>query len=325
MNVDIPNLLRALGIEARDHNGELWAPCPYPGHDENEPSWSIRWDGPGGLKNGHNSCFGCQEAGGPIHLVKRINGFQLSSTAREWIIKRGLDLGNKAPMRARVVIRGATTTGMKQPHGVHTGPLDAWITPSRRYAVARRITDDQVERWGLGYGTHGTYMARLYIPTHDAHGALVNWTLREFHGEGARYINPESGEGADKAAIFGERYWPPTPASRSLATLVVCEGELNGLAIERAGAPYFGALGGSKVDPRQLLRISQFGSIVLASDVDQAGNAVAMALKASLTRWRNVRRVPFPPRMDACDIEAHNGIDALEELLWDTRQHGSTN
>ena len=52
MNVDVPNLLRALGItEFKEHRGELWARCPFPGHKDADASWSICWN-PGGPRNG---------------------------------------------------------------------------------------------------------------------------------------------------------------------------------------------------------------------------------------------------------------------------------
>jgi len=313
LNVDVPNLLAALGItDWKERNGEIWAPCPYPGHPEKEPSWSIRWDGPQGQRNGRNHCFGCHAEGGAIHLVKEVIGFDLYPVAAEWITDKGLDIDDVAPMAARLVVRGERGVGMLPPRGTETGPLSGWVTPPRRYAERRGITPDQVERWALGYGVAGRMTARLYLPTYDVKGRLLNWTARSINGREPRYRNPDEGEGANLASVFGERYWPEHPGR---STLVLCEGELNALAVERAGAEFVGALGGSKVDARQLLRVSRFAKVILATDVDRAGSAAAATLKASLVRWRNVARVEFPPGLDPCDIEAREGIEALGDLL----------
>lgn len=315
INPDVPNLLKALKIEGRLINGEFWACCPYPGHTEKTASWSIRWDGPMGQENGINSCFGCKCGGGVVSLVKACLGLRTNIVAIEWIRDKGLDLGGRAPMRTRLVINDRIT-GLKEPPGIKIAPLDQWATPARRYALQRNLTEEQVDWWGLGYGTVGNKLGRLYIPTYNRYGELVNWNMRKFHnGDGPKYLNPTESEGAKMSSVFGEQGWPESRAEMKTSTLVLCEGELNALACERAGVEYVGAIGGSDIDPGQLLRFGRFGRIILALDVDAAGSKATAALKASLVRWRDVGRLALPERKDPCDIEDDYGIDTLSEML----------
>lgn len=313
MNVDVPNLLRALQVDYRQRGDELWAPCPYPGHSENEPSWSITWEGPAGQRNGMNHCFGCDRGGSAVKLVQEVIGFALRSSALRWIKDRSLDLDGAAPSAVELRLCSAAGGACAMPQGVRVEPLQRWVTPARRYAQRRGITAQQVQRWGLGHGVTGRCAHRLWLPTYDASGRLRNWTARTYlRSDELRYLDPNETDNANRGAVFGERYWPADPSTEEL---VLCEGELNALACERAGARYVGAIGGSKVDARQLLRISRFGAVVVATDVDRAGSAAANALRAALSRWRGVRRVAFPAGADPCDVEADRGQSGLAELL----------
>ena len=105
VNVDVPRLLVALGItDFRDQGGEIWAPCPYPDHNEKTPSWSISVDDSDPIRNGFNHCFGCHEQGGPVRLVAEMKGFQSYAYAREWLRERKLDMGVTTPLRATLKV-----------------------------------------------------------------------------------------------------------------------------------------------------------------------------------------------------------------------------
>jgi DNA primase len=320
VNVDTPRLLKALGIQIPSGHtyGDLWASCPYPDHEDADASWHIV-SNPDSPKNGHNHCFGCKREGGALYLVMEVVGFSGYGAAHDYIVDKGLDLEESAALAAQIVLmkRAKRRPELPIPTGVRLGePLGLWLTPARRYAKRRGLTLLQVAKWGLGYGVEGDLLGRLYLPIHDRWERLINWNARAFAGQEAKYKNPYASEGADMGAVFGQRYWPQDPSEE---TVVLTEGELNALAFERVGAKYIGGLGGSDIQPKQWLRISKFGRVLIATDGDMAGSVVAEQLRVGLARWRHAERIMFPPRLDACDIYDRSPVE-LEGMLMDV--HG---
>lgn len=313
--VDVPRMLMLLGIEFRDHHGELWACCPFPGHDEKTPSWSIDSDG-------LHYCFGCEAGGGPADLVMRVYGFAAFSSALSWLEEHGLYVDGALPLEVEVQLqhRSLVRPEVQVTPDMRFVPLEKWVTTARRYARKRGVTPQQVERWGLGYAAGGWFAGRLLLPTREWRtGRLINVTGRLWGGEGPKYLNSKESHGADPSAIFGEQHWPQ---HAGLSTLVLCEGELNALACERVGAQYVGALGGSVLDKGQVLKLSAFQKVIIAVDMDRAGSKVAEALRATLVRWRRMHVVQFPDKRDPNDLERENP-SLLKELLWGRTPQGA--
>jgi hypothetical protein len=249
-------------------------------------------------------------------LVMEVIGLSSYGSAHEWIVEKGLDLEDTAALEVEVQVkrRRRRRRSLPLPAGVRVDrPFGRWPKPALRYARKRGLTLVQVAKWGLGYGFEGDMMGRLYLPVHDREERLINWNARAFAGQEAKYKNPTSKEGADKGAVFGQRYWPEDVSKE---TVVITEGELNALAFERVGAKYIGGLGGSDIDGKQWLRISRFGRILIATDGDMAGSRVAEQLRAGLVRWRQAERISFPARVDACDVYDDHP-DKLKRMLVD--------
>jgi DNA primase len=321
LNVDITRLLLALGVtDFRERNGEIWAPCPYPGHPEKEPSWSIKLEPGNPLRHGYNFCFGCKQSGGPVHLVRERIGLSTYSAAIDWIKERKLDLDSTPPLRANLKITRPRFGAFPHPKGAPQTPYAQWNSVAKKYVEKRGITVDQVERWGLCVGKYGPTRQRIVFPIFDSNGILLNWTGRAYAGQDKgsnpepRYRHPRDEENADRSAIFGEEFWNDRP-SRDM--LVLCEGAINALACERAGARYIGALSGSAFDKGQVLKLAAFGRVLIATDVDKAGDQIAGSLMAALSGWKRVRRMPLPEGKDPADI-ATKDMPALRKLIqWD--------
>ncbi len=315
MLVDVPRLLTALNIGgALKRRGEIWAPCPYPSHKDREPSWSIV-NNPRSPDHGLNYCFGCGAGGSVLELVTVSAGLHGYSEAVRWIEERALSLECSAPTNVKLVINKEMRGELALPTGLRGGDLSAWVTPARRYVSRRGIDDAQTKRWGIRYAVEGELAGRIVFPIYDITGRLLAYTARSFLGEQPRYLTSRRHSGnALLGAIFGEVHWLP-PARRSGAAVVVCEGAFNSLACERAGAAYIAALGGSRLDPIQVSKLSRFGEIIIATDSDSAGNKVAGALLAALSRWCSVKRVELPKNKDPDDLWAENP-DGLRRSLW---------
>jgi DNA primase len=317
MKVDVPRLLEALGISSEESNTgaeEMWACCPFPEHDEATPSWSIRND-PSLEKHGSHYCFGCGRGGSPADLVIEKIGLSGYGAAVGWLKERNLEIDGVAPMGIKVVLkRPGVYKQLEMPFGIRP-QFKKWTTNARRYAASRGITEAQVHRWSIGCVPMGPLAGRLYVPVYDRAGMLLSYTARDYTGDAkSRYKEPtgKGMEGAHPGAIFGEEHWPMEILRKEL---ILCEGAFNALACERVGARHVGALYGSDLSKEQLLKLRSWKSIVIASDLDTAGDKMARKLLASLARWGNTRRVNFPDRRDPNDLE-QTEPKLLKELLW---------
>lgn len=309
---DVPRVLMLLGIEFQPRNGEYWANCPHPKHAEKTASWSINDDG-------SHHCFGCKWEGGILELVLRNIGLSGYGAAKTWMDERACWTEGAVPLAVKLkVVRPDHRNTLQFPEDIYIGPLGEWVTPARRYAIKRGITREQVVRWGLGYAVGGYYNNRIILPTRSKTGQLLNISGRTWSKTGSpKYLNAKELHGWDPSAIFGERYWPEY---MTRATLVLCEGELNALAVERRNLKvkgeglFIGALGGSQLEKEQVMKVSRFQRVIIASDMDRAGSDLARALRASLARWRRCSVVNFPDKRDPNDLERQDP-GMLDDLI----------
>jgi len=315
VQINVPELLSSLGIGFKRQGRELWASCPYPGHDRDKtPSWSIV---DGGDRNGYNHCFGCGASGGALDLILEVVGLSDYKAAANWAAERGLDIDGAEQLDVALVIRSPRSNRkaeLLEPRGMISGSLAAWPTPARRYAIDRGLSAEQVQRWDLRCAVDGDLAGRLWIPTRDAAGKLLDWTARSWCGEDLRYKSAPGG--GLPGSIFGEQHWPEL-AARATQEIVICEGAFDALACERAGARNVAGLSGvSRYDRWTCMKIAGWGSIVIAVDPDDAGDRVAELLEmlGRDPRARSVQRAELPRGVD-CDALWRQDREALMRLL----------
>ncbi len=328
-DLDVPAILARLGVEVRKTTGrELWAPCPIhktsDGKPERTPSFRIR-NQSGDEKHGFWQCFGSCEGerrnGGILKLVRLLLDLPDAKSARRWIRDEEVEREPEPPPE-RVRVESATPTlfsrGIPAPKGVVVAPVASWPSPARRYLTERRgVPAEQADRWGLGYACAGRYAGRIYLPAHDRRMRLVNYTARSFTGADLKFKEPSEGSGADKGAIFGERFWPEPSERRVVVSL---ESALNSLAAERA-APEFcvGAIFGSEVLPSHLLKFGTFPVVLVASDPDKAGEKYWRAIRGGLARHARVERVEIPDGTDAADL-GRDAPDILRQRILEAAE-----
>lgn len=298
--VDIGRVLKRLGIDAKQRGREWTALCPNPTHKDRAPSWRVR-DEPGSSRHGKHHCYPCDFGGSVVDLVMTLRVLDYRG-AMEWL--EGADVGMSAePLAGAVRVDVLSTIGFRMPDGVVFGPLCEWVTPARRYAESRGITGEQVDRWGLGYAVDGKLEGRIVVPYRNAHGTPLGYTARTFLDDDRRYREPHPDERPWRSVMFGEQHWPAALEHPELSPILVTEGALNALAVERAFPNAFvGALAGSTPNPAHVDKLSRFGHVVLLTDPDAAGDRVAAQLAGLLARYTRVSRVRLPEGTDASDL-----------------------
>lgn len=258
------------------------------------------------------NCFACEGGGSAVWLVMHMLGME-ARPAATWIAS-GKQVEAKVKLDLQIVMRSRKSYGFDFPPGVVVAPFERWPAVARDYALSRNLTEYQVDRWGLGYAREGRLRGRLVIPIRDGLGRLRSYTARAWGNADRKYLEPKTEEGADKMAVFGEEHWP-----EERNALVLCEGALNALAVERAmlmaELPHaVGALEGSQLLPGHVMRIGTFPRIYVAADPDKAGDKLRAAMRG-LSRWCELKQLTFPFGFDACDVERKQGLEGLALIL----------
>lgn len=314
MQVDVPRLLNALRIrDAIYRHKEWWARCPFPGHKETEPSWSIH-DEVGASNHGYHKCFGCKQGGGPVDLVVARIGLSRPGAAR-WMHEQGLVLGKAlgAIDELSVVVGSRARKLPKLPPSVTIAPYEDWPGLARKYLDRRGIPPQYVLRYRLGYAVQGKLEGRIVLPAWDTQGNVTNYTARSFVNSPKRYLNPERAEGfPHNVAVFGEHLWPSLPKDVVFTT----EGAINALVVDAVmGGTYaVGAVFGSKLHPPQVLKLSRFNSIVHVADPDYTGEEFASIVRDALCRITQVQVVHLSGG-DAADTPREELKEALHAAL----------
>ena len=99
------------------------------------------------------------------------------------------------------------------------------------YLKSRSITDDDIEKYNIGYCTSGRYQNMVIIPSYDEQGKLNYFTGRSFEKDPyVKYRNPETSRDIIPFELFINWKLP----------LVLCEGPFDAIAIKRNAIPLLG-------------------------------------------------------------------------------------
>ncbi len=296
--IDVPRLLQLLFIEAKK-KGRAWsAICPSGLHSDRHPSWSIREE-PGTRRNGKHHCFSCKFSGTAIDLTAHVLEMTLQG-ANDFINERAL-LEVHPALAIRYEIGSPIRRACTIPPGVYFGEeLESWVYRARSYMESRGITSQQVDRWGLGYAVDGRLAGRVVFPTRDRNGRLLAWTARTYLNSEKRYLAASEGDNPDVDSIFGEQHWT---GIKQDSILVLTEGGINALAVERVSPHYIGALSGSHLEPGHAMKLSNFPGVIILTDPDQAGDDAALKLEAMLGRHLVTERLRLQEKEDPDSVD----------------------
>ncbi len=291
--VDVAKLLARLNITAELDGDEYLGLCPS--HQDEKPSWSIN------RNTSKHHCFSCGFGGTATSLViHALDMGRLGWQPRDawaWLKEQGLLVGDGEQGFGVELFLQPTMAprAFDMPGGVVVSPLEDWPATARKYAERRELAGWQVKRWGVGFAVHGRLRGRIVFPVHDAALSLRTYTARSFVGAEPRYMTPNEAEGPDHAALFGERFWPP-PGSRKGRRVVVVEGALKGLAVERANGELVGGLLGATASGNAsiIAKLATFGEVVILTDADRAGQVAAEKLYVGLARHTRARVTRMP-------------------------------
>src|SRR5690349_15725567 len=327
--------------------GREWkACCPF--HNEKTPSFTINDE-----KHFYH-CFGCGAHGDAIRFLTDQRGLAFMDAVKELAGKAGLEVpapDPRAQERAERTasltevmgavqtwyaerlqgIEGADARSYLKNRGIDAAAVARFgigLAPASRTALKSALTslgEDKLVETGMliqpedGGEPYDRFRGRLMIPIRDPRGRVIAFGGRILGTGEPKYLNSPDTPLFDKGRTL-YNIDRASPASRAAKRLIVVEGYMDVIALDRAGIAEVVAPNGTAVTEAQLERMWRLDpSPILCFDGDSAGRkaAIRAALRAlpHLRPDRTLRFVELPAGQDPDDVIRSGGREAFEALL----------
>jgi DNA primase len=328
--------------------GREWkACCPF--HNEKTPSFTVNDD------KGFYHCFGCGAHGDAIRFLTDQRGMPFMDAVKELAGKAGMDVPAPDPRAQEKAERQASLTDVMAEVGKwYSEQLNGLAgADAREYLKRRGIDADAQQRFGLGLApdsrtalkraldklgedrlietgmliqpeesgkdSYDRFRGRLMFPIRDARGRVIAFGGRILGDGEPKYLNSPDTILFDKGRTL-YNIDRAGPASRTAKRLIVVEGYMDVIALDRAGIAEAVAPNGTALTEGQIERLWRLDpSPILCFDGDNAGRkaAVRAALRALplLRPDRTLRFVELPAGQDPDDVVSNGGREAMEALL----------
>jgi DNA primase len=327
--------------------GREWkACCPF--HNEKTPSFTVNDD------KGFYHCFGCGAHGDAIRFLTDHRGMPFMDAVKELAAKAGMDVPAPDPRAKERADRAASLTDvMASVAAWYSEQLNGLAgAEARDYLKRRGIEAETIQRFGLGFApdsrnalkraldelgedklvetgmlikpeeggdTYDRFRGRLMFPIRDPRGRVIGFGGRILGAGEPKYLNSPDTPLFDKGRTL-YNIDRASPVSRAARRLIVVEGYMDVIALDRAGIAEVVAPNGTAVTEAQLERMWRLDpSPILCFDGDAAGGkaAIRAAVRALplLQPDRTLRFVELPSGQDPDDIILTGGRDAFEALI----------
>lgn len=338
--------------DARKSNqgkGDMWAPCPF--HQEKSASFHVD------DRKGFYYCFGCHAKGDAISFVMESENVSFMEAVEILAREAGMTMPAKDPKaQEKSDRRGQLADVMEQAAAFYrlnlkTGAAEA----ARRYLAGRGVTETVQERWEIGFAPDGwqalwdhlrgkgvsedlifgaglakpsskggkpydTFRNRIMFPIRDARGRCIAFGGRAMDpNDKAKYLNSPETDLFDKGrSLFN--HGPARAAAGQGKPLVVAEGYMDVIALEKGGFPAAVAPLGTAITETQLQMLWRIApEPIVALDGDTAGLRAAMRLidlaLPLLEAGQSLRFALMPEKMDPDDLIRDQGSAAMQKLL----------
>ena len=327
--------------------GREWKGC-CPFHNEKTPSFTVNDE------KGFFHCFGCSAHGDAIRFLTDHRGLAFMDAVKELAAKAGMDVPAPDPRAKERADRDASLTDVMAEvakwyteqlgglsgggardylklRGINPGTIQRFgigFAPDSRSSLKRaleKLGEDKLVETGMlikpedGGDTYDRFRGRLMFPIRDARGRVIGFGGRIIGQGEPKYLNSPDTPLFDKGRTL-YNIDRASPASRSSKRLIVVEGYMDVIALDRAGISESVAPNGTALTEVQLERMWRLDpSPILCFDGDSAGRkaAVRAATRALplIRPDRTLRFVELPSGQDPDDVIRSGGRDAFEALI----------
>lgn len=326
--------------------GREWkACCPF--HNEKTPSFTVNDE-----KHFYH-CFGCGAHGDAIRFLTDNRGLPFMDAVKELAASAGMEVPAADPRSRERAERqatlhdvmaaaqrwfaeqlhtpdGAEALAYCQRRGIGGGAIQRFgigFAPDRRNALRQALavhTDAKLIEGGLliqvdDKEPYDRFRGRLMIPIRDARGRVIGFGGRILGAGEPKYLNSPETPLFDKGSSL-YNLDRASPASRQAKRLIVVEGYMDVIGLDRGGIAEAVAPNGTALTERQLELLWRLDpSPILCLDGDAAGQkaGIRAATRALplLGPERTLSFVTLPQGQDPDDLVNSGGRDAVEALL----------
>ncbi|WP_118857097.1 DNA primase [Sphingomonas mesophila] len=326
---------------------EYKACCPF--HSEKTPSFTVNDE------KGFYHCFGCGAHGDAIRFLTDQRGMPFMDAVKELAAKAGMEVPAPDPRAQERAEKSAGLTDVMAAAQAWFVEQLAGTEGSaaRDYLAKRGIDGATAARFGIGFApdsrgrlktalahfgedalvesgmlirpeeqakdAYDRFRGRLMIPIRDVRGRVIAFGGRILGPGEPKYLNSPDTPLFDKGRTL-YNIDRAGPASRKAGRLVVVEGYMDVIALDRAGMAEAVAPNGTALTERQLMRLWRLDpQPVLCFDGDAAGQkaAIRAALRAlpHLAPDRTLRFIALPAGQDPDDLLRERGAEAVKAAL----------
>jgi hypothetical protein len=292
--VDVEHMLQMLDMENLRREGmyEYRFSCPYPGHDNGDMNASAYMN----LETTNWFCHGCKRHGTAITFVASL--LSISPIKSKKLLREAYDPASLDPDK-RIMAQEIRNIFAKAAEGPQSAPQNVPISDlflerfdvdwemaaaagdeapeCFRYMLQERgFAHETLEHWSFGYDERTN---RITFPVCNERGEIVGFKGRSWDGRFPKYLVLGDADDADPYYGFGRFYTGSLIFGLDLAIsegdateLIVCEGELNAIALWEMGYRNAVALNGSNLTSRQARLIRTYADrVIFFFDFDKAG------------------------------------------------------
>ncbi len=292
--VDVEDMLQILDVEnlRREGRNEMRFSCPYPTHDNGDKNASAYMN----IETTAWYCHGCKRRGSTavtlVAYMLDISPMKAKRTLREAYDPASFNIEDRdiaQELRTFVAkqnkpkINTWINTVIPDSHidrfavDWQAAALNDGLFPPTDYMFDRGFDSDTLDHWEFGYDE---LTSRITFAVRDELGRLVGFKGRSTDGREPKYL--VIGDSPDKKPRYGiPRYYTGIlvfglhEAIKHMGqdrVLIVCEGELNAVALWQMGFKNAVALNGSRLTRRQqnLIR-AHAEEVIMFFDFDKAG------------------------------------------------------
>ena len=318
--------------------------CPF--HSEKTPSFTVRPD------MGFFKCFGCGKGGDVFSFVQFRENVSFVESMRMLADRAGVEMGDAGQTDAsgpsRADVARVNAWAMKFFQGQLLNPQVG--RSAREYVAGRKISDEMVERFGIGLATgespglqeaaaragiantllveadllrrgesgdlYETFRNRLMFPIRDATNRVVGFGGRTLGDDRAKYLNTRQNLLFDKGrGLYGIDLARQVMSDRG--RVVVVEGYTDVVACHQAGFTEAVATLGTAMTEMQVDLLRRYTDrIILLFDSDEAGTAAAdRAIQVALPRCVAVQLARIPDGKDPSEFLGRGGVEDFSDVL----------
>lgn len=307
--------------------------CPF--HHEKTPSFMVD------RQNGIWHCFGCAKGGDVFSFVQELEGMEFAEALRLLAKRANVDLPRYDPNLHSQKTRLHECLALAASFYHQTLLKSAEANAARQYIKERRISDEMVEQFTIGYapnawdgalkaltgrgftaeeiylaglaiqkekgaGYYDRFRNRLMFTIRDAHGTVVGFggrVLPPAAEDAAKYINsPQSLVYNKSQVVYGLDQ--AKTAIKEAGFVIVVEGYLDLIASHQAGAANVVASSGTAFTQDQLRLIKRYSpNLRICFDEDPAGaSATRRSIDLALAEAMDVRVIRLPSAKDPDEL-----------------------